>query len=59
MRGLITKLKKIISIFSLGLIFLLNLASVGSAKTTVSAKIQYILNTFSFLVCGWQQVFIC
>jgi len=48
-----TKLKKIISTFLLSLIFLLGLANVGSAETTVSAEVQYIFNTFSFLVCGF------
>ena len=48
-----TKLTKIISTFSLGLVFLLGLTSVGSAETTVSAEVQYIFNTFSFLVCGF------
>ena len=44
---------KIISIFSLSLFFLLGLTCVGSAETTVSAEVQYIFNTFSFLVCGF------
>ena len=41
------KLKKIISTFSLGQVFLLSLTSVGSAETTVSAEVQYIFNTFA------------
>ena len=53
MGGLMTKLKKIISTFLLGLVFLLGLTSAGSAETTVSAEVQYIFNTFSFLVCGF------
>jgi Amt family ammonium transporter len=48
-----TKLKKMISIFSLGLIFLLSLTNISIAETTVSAEVQYIFNTFSFLVCGF------
>ena len=48
-----TKLKEIISTFSLGLVLLLGLTSIGSAETTVSAEVQYIFNTFSFLVCGF------
>ena len=47
------KLTKIISTFSLGIVFLLGLTSAGSAETTVSAEVQYIFNTFSFLVCGF------
>ena len=46
-------LKKIISTFLLSLVFLLGLTSAGSAETTVSAEVQYIFNTFSFLVCGF------
>ena len=48
-----TKLKKITSTFSLSLVFLLGLTNAGSAETTVSAEVQYIFNTFSFLVCGF------
>ena len=48
-----TKLKKMISIFSWGLIFLLSLTNISIAETTVSAEVQYIFNTFSFLVCGF------
>ena len=48
-----TKLKKIVSTFSLSLILLVSLTNVGSAETTVSAEVQYIFNTFSFLVCGF------
>jgi len=53
MGGLMIKLKKIISTFLLSLVFLLGLTSAGSAETTVSAEVQYIFNTFSFLVCGF------
>ena len=48
-----TKLKKIISTSLLSLIFLLGLTNLGNAETTVSAEVQYIFNTFSFLVCGF------
>jgi Amt family ammonium transporter len=48
-----TKIINIILTFLLGLFFLLSLTSVGYAETTVSAEVQYIFNTFSFLVCGF------
>ena len=48
-----TKITKIISTLVLSLFFLLALISVGSAETTVSTEVQYIFNTFSFLVCGF------
>ena len=53
MQVFITKLIKITSVVSVSLIFLLGLTSLGNAKTTVSAEVQYIFNTFSFLVCGF------
>ena len=52
-----TKLKKIISTFSLGLVFLLGLTSVGSAETTVSAEVGFVFNTLFFLICGFLVMF--
>ena len=52
-----TKLKKIISTFSLGLIFLLGLTNVGSAETTVSAEVGFVFNTLFFLICGFLVMF--
>jgi len=49
----VTKLTKIIPTFLLGLAFLLGLTSNVNAETSVSAEVQYIFNTFSFLVCGF------
>ena len=52
-----TKLIKIISTFSLGLIFLLGLTSVGSAETTVSEEVGFVFNTLLFLICGFLVMF--
>ena len=52
-----TKLKKIISTFSLGLVFLLGLTSVGSTETTVSAEVGFVFNTLFFLICGFLVMF--
>ena len=52
-----TKLKKIISTFSLGLVFFLGLTSVGSAETTVSAEVGFVFNTLFFLICGFLVMF--
>ena len=38
-------------------IFLLNMASVGYAETTVSAEVGFVFNTFLFLVCGFLVMF--
>ena len=40
-----------------GLFFLLNMTSVASAETTVSAEVGFIFNTFLFLVCGFLVMF--
>ena len=48
-----SKIIKIISIISLSLVFFLSLVTPGIAETTVSVEVQYIFNTFSFLVCGF------
>jgi len=52
-----TKLTKIISTFSLGLVFLLGLTSVGSAETTVSEEVGFVFNTLLFLICGFLVMF--
>mgnify|MGYP001188571622 CR=1 FL=1 len=39
------------------LCFLLNMTSVASAETTVSAEVSFIFNTFLFLVCGFLVMF--
>jgi len=39
------------------LIFFLNMTSVASAETTVSAEVGFIFNTFLFLVCGFLVMF--
>ena len=39
------------------LFFLLNMTSVASAETTVSAEVGFIFNTFLFLVCGFLVMF--
>ena len=57
MGGLMTKLTKIISTFSLGLVFLLGLTSVGSAETTVSEEVGFVFNTLLFLICGFLVMF--
>jgi len=57
MGGLMTKITKIISTFSLGLVFLLGLTSVGSAETTVSAEVGFVFNTLLFLICGFLVMF--
>jgi len=44
MGGLMTKIKKIISTLSLGLVFLLGLTSIGNAETTVSAEVGFVFN---------------
>ena len=51
------KITKIISTFSLGLVFLLGLTSVGSAETTVSAEVGFVFNTLFFLICGFLVMF--
>ena len=38
-------------------IFLLNMARVGYAETTVSAEVGFVFNTFLFLVCGFLVMF--
>ena len=48
-----TKIKKIISTLSLGLVFLLGLTSIGNAETTVSAEVGFVFNTLFFLICGF------
>ncbi len=48
-----TKVIKIISTISFCLFFLLGSISIGSAETTISTEVQYVFNTFSFLVCGF------
>jgi len=53
MRDFTTRIKKIISKMLLIPIFFFSLINIVSAETTVSAEIQYIFNTFSFLVCGF------
>jgi Amt family ammonium transporter len=57
MGGLMTKIKKIISTLSLGLVFLLGLTSIGSAETTVSAEVGFVFNTLFFLICGFLVMF--
>ena len=52
-----TKITKIISTFSLGLVFLLGLTSIGSAETTVSAEVGFVFNTLFFLICGFLVMF--
>jgi Amt family ammonium transporter len=52
-----TKLKKIISTFLLGLVFLLGLTCVGSAESTVSAEVGFVFNTLFFLICGFLVMF--
>ena len=47
------KLTSIKSVITLGLFFIIGFSSMGNAETTVSAEVQYIFNTFSFLVCGF------
>ena len=47
------KLTSIKSVITLGLFFIIGFSSIGNAETTVSAEVQYIFNTFSFLVCGF------
>ena len=47
------KLKKLISVLLFSLVFHLGLTAVVNAETTVSLEVQYIFNTFSFLVCGF------
>ncbi|MDC0167867.1 ammonium transporter [bacterium] len=39
------------------LFILLNITSVASAETTVSAEVSFIFNTFLFLVCGFLVMF--
>ena len=39
------------------LFFLLNMTSVASAESTVSAEVGFIFNTFLFLVCGFLVMF--
>ncbi len=53
---MIKHFKKIISTF-VSLFFLLNMTSVASAETTVSAEVGFIFNTFLFLVCGFLVMF--
>jgi len=52
-----TKIKKIISTLSLGLVFLLGLTSIGNAETTVSAEVGFVFNTLFFLICGFLVMF--
>ena len=47
------KLTSIKSVITLSLFFIIGFSSMGNAETTVSAEVQYIFNTFSFLVCGF------
>ena len=53
---MIKHFKKFISPL-VGLFFLLNMTSVASAETTVSAEVGFIFNTFLFLVCGFLVMF--
>ena len=53
---MIKHFKKLIRPF-VGLFFLLNMTSVASAETTVSAEVGFIFNTFLFLVCGFLVMF--
>ena len=39
------------------LYFLFNMTSVANAETTVSAEVEFIFNTFLFLVCGFLVMF--
>ena len=53
---MIKLLKKfIIPVFTI--IFFFNMSSAGVAKTTVSAEVGFIFNTFLFLVCGFLVMF--
>ena len=45
-------IKPLVSLF-----FLLNMTSVASAETTLSAEVSFIFNTFLFLVCGFLVMF--
>jgi len=49
----VKKIIKKIPLSIISLVFLLAMDSVGNAETTVSAEVQYIFNSFSFLVCGF------
>ena len=53
---MIKHLKKFIGPL-VSLFFLLNMTSVASAETTVSAEVEFIFNTFLFLVCGFLVMF--
>ena len=53
---MIKHLKKFIGPL-VSLFFLLNMTSVASAETTVSAEVGFIFNTFLFLVCGFLVMF--
>ena len=53
---MIKHLKKLIGPM-VGLFFLLNMTSVASAESTVSAEVGFIFNTFLFLVCGFLVMF--
>ncbi len=53
---MIKHFKKFISPL-VGIFFLLNMTSVASAETTVSAEVGFIFNTFLFLVCGFLVMF--
>ena len=53
---MIKHLKKLIGPL-VSLFFLLNMTSVASAESTVSAEVGFIFNTFLFLVCGFLVMF--
>ena len=53
---MIKHLKKFIGPL-VSLFFLLNMTSVASAESTVSAEVGFIFNTFLFLVCGFLVMF--
>ena len=53
---MIKHLKKFIGPL-VSLFFFLNMTSVASAETTVSAEVGFIFNTFLFLVCGFLVMF--